>query len=114
MSARAGLLRRGPHEDPERETAEQSIRRLGSETAEETSVRLGLKAAKQRRRRFTLKAVGGAIAVAFLFMVHGLEGGRGVWELYRAEGWIGSALIAAVAIGVGIASRRGRRQDHDW
>ena len=110
MSARAGLLRRGPGEAPERETAEQTIRRLGSETAEQTSVRLGLKTAKQRRRRLALKTVGGAVVVAFVFIFHGFEGGHWAWNLSRAP-WYHRGLIAVGGIFViVIAVSRYRRR----
>jgi hypothetical protein len=98
MSARAGLIRRGLSEAPEREIAEQTIRRLGAETAEQTSVRLGLKAAKQRRRRLGLKTLGGAVVVAFGFLIHSGEA-FGVWNLSRAS-WYHRGLIAVGGIAV--------------
>ena len=81
---------------PERETAEQTIRRLGAETPEQSSLRLGLKTAKQRRRRLSLKTVGAVVVLTFVVFKHFFEG-LGIWNLSR-ESWYHRGVIAAGGI----------------
>jgi hypothetical protein len=106
MPARAALLRRGTPEARERETSEQTIRRLGAETPEQTRIRLGLEAAKQRRRRIGLRALAGAVGVALLFLFQVLEGGHWMWQVWHLSraSWYHRGLIAVGGILVVLAA----------
>jgi hypothetical protein len=93
MSDHDDLLKQGPHEAPEPETAEEKSRKLGLKTAGGAVAGGGVVAAK-------VGAIGGLGKVFFwLFLWNGVS------TAGRIGGWIGILLVAAL-IGGAIYWRR--------
>jgi hypothetical protein len=94
MTRHDDLLRRGPHEAPEPETAEQRSKRLGMRTAGGAVVGGGVLAAK----------LGGfSKLLLWLVLWHGVSNG------WRVGGWIGIAAIVALGV-TAYLFLRGRQQ----
>jgi hypothetical protein len=91
MSEHDELLRQGPHEAPEPETAEERSRRTGLKTAGGGIAAGGIGLAKAG-------ILGKFLVWLFLW--------NGVSTALRIGGWIGILLIAAIVGGVAILYRR--------
>jgi hypothetical protein len=93
MSSHDDLLKQGPREAPEPETAEEKSRKLGLKTAGGAVAGGGAVAAKAG-------AIGG-IGKFFLWL--------GAWQAFRASwyygGWIAAGVIVALFLGL-VAYRR--------
>lgn len=94
MSNRDDLLKQGPREAPEPETAEEKSRKLGLKTAGGAVVGGGAVAAK-------VGAIGG-LGKFFLWIVLW----NGVSTAGRIGGWIGILLVAALVAGAIVMYRR--------
>jgi hypothetical protein len=91
MAEHEDLLRQGPREAPDPETAEERSRRLGMKTAAGGVVAAGAVAAKL-----------GALSKLFLWLV----AWHGVVDLWRLGGWIAIVLaLAAVTLFVALRAR---------
>ena len=96
MSNHDDLLKQGPRQAPEPETAEEKSRKLGLKTAGGAVAGGGVVAAKAG-------ALGGfGKLFLWLFVWNGVNSG------WRIGGWIGIALVVALVAGV-ILYRRSRR-----
>jgi hypothetical protein len=85
MSSHDDLLKQGPRQAPEPETAEEKSRKLGLKTAGGAVVGGGAVVAKAG-------LLGGLGKFVFWFFAW-----RGVFDVWRIFGWIGLAVVLGVA-----------------